>query len=147
MWNEESLKDAIQKVLAKASEDVEFRKLCVVNPKAAVLKVSGLEVPTDFPLRIVDPTNAIIFVLPKLKNDELTDSQLAAVAGGSKDGAKRFFFGVLDGVTTTVTFGIYSPHLTTDLDDPTGNFEGYMGYWCGGFIPGIITRIGQAIRA
>lgn len=93
-WSKESVQEAVNKVIEKASKDEKFRALCQTNIHAAIREVSGAEVPASFKINVVDNTGYHINVtLPPLQkaDGELGDSELESVAGGSKSGAEDFF--------------------------------------------------------
>lgn len=86
-WTKQEVQEAVQKVLTKAQEDAEFRKLVLTDVYAAVKEVSGKEVPREFKINIVDGTGYhATFILPEVRKsaDELTETDLELVAGGSK---------------------------------------------------------------
>jgi hypothetical protein len=96
-WTNEKVQEAAGKIVERASRDEEFRKLVLADPYAAIKEVTGLEVPREFKLQVVDGSGYhATVVLPEARGaeDELTDTDLEMVSGGSKDGAKDFFEGV-----------------------------------------------------
>ena len=71
-------------LIAKASRDSAFRAQFLANPKAALL-AAGAEIAAGVEIRAVESTEKIRYiVLPAVSGDasELTDAQLAAIAGG-----------------------------------------------------------------
>ena len=70
-------------IVVKAWQDDGFKKRLLAEP-AAVLKEYGLEVPPGIQLRLLEDTDQIIHLtLPaKPRTGELSDADLAAVAGG-----------------------------------------------------------------
>lgn len=96
-WTNEQIQEAVSKVVEKAAKDSEFRAKVISDVYAAVKEVTGREVPKEFKIQVVDGTGYHAnIVLPEFRAsaDELTDTDLEMVAGGSKDGATRFFEGV-----------------------------------------------------
>ncbi|WP_434748720.1 NHLP leader peptide family RiPP precursor [Paenibacillus amylolyticus] len=96
-WNEQQVTDTVNAVIAKANEDAEFRALAVSDVYAAIKQATGHEVPKEFKINLVDATGYhATIVLPEARGaeDELTETELESVAGGSKDGANDFFNGV-----------------------------------------------------
>ena len=86
-------------VVAKAAEDAAFRQAVIDNPKAAVEKLFNQEIPAHVTFKVVqEAADQFTIVLPHASTagagGELSDSDLEAVAGGSKAGAKKFFTGV-----------------------------------------------------
>jgi hypothetical protein len=83
-------------VVAKATEDAAFRASVVANPKAAMEKLFNQEIPGHITFKLVEEAaDQFTIVLPHQSTvgagGELSDSDLEAVAGGSKSGAKKFF--------------------------------------------------------
>ena len=80
----------------RAREDDAFRAELVSNPRAAVEKLLGTELPPQITIKVIEeaPDTYIIGVPSKTvvgEFGELSDNDLEAVAGGSKAGAKKFF--------------------------------------------------------
>jgi hypothetical protein len=83
----------------KAAEDDAFRAELLSNPRAAIEKLFNVELPAQITLKAIEePADTYTVVVPAKvaagKDGELSDSDLEAVAGGSKSGAKTFFTGV-----------------------------------------------------
>ncbi|NBD25155.1 hypothetical protein [Paenibacillus glycinis] len=100
-WTKEAVEEAVKKVGAKAAIDAEFRSLCVSDIHAAIQQESGLEVPASFKIGVLDQSaNHLNLILPPFakEEDELLESELESVAGGSKSGATDFFNGIAEGV-------------------------------------------------
>ncbi|RXZ82287.1 hypothetical protein EBB07_11480 [Paenibacillaceae bacterium] len=98
-WTEEQVKETVSAVVSKAGSDAEFRALAVSDIYAAIKSATGHEVPQDFKIQVVDGAGYHVnVVLPELRGaeDELTETELEAVAGGSKAGAEKFFYTVGD---------------------------------------------------
>ncbi|QHW32315.1 hypothetical protein GZH47_16875 [Paenibacillus rhizovicinus] len=99
-WTKEAVEEAVRKVGARAATDLEFRSLCVSNIHAAIQQESGIEVPASFTIGVLDQSaNQLNIILPPVAReaDELLESELESVAGGSKAGANDFFSGVGSG--------------------------------------------------
>lgn len=74
---------AVSKITAKAWSDADFKKRLLSDP-VAVLKDYGLTLPPDVKVKVVEDT-ATLFHLslpPKPTDEELSEEDLAAVAGG-----------------------------------------------------------------
>ena len=86
MTNPETWKKWSQ-LVAQAWADEKLKRRLLDKP-AAVLREHGIEVPAGVEVRVVEPTDKLLyFVLPpKPANvSELTSSQLTGVAAGAKD--------------------------------------------------------------
>jgi hypothetical protein len=73
-------------LVAQAWTDERFKQQLITKP-AAVLREHGIEVPAGVEVRVVEPTEKLLyFLLPPKPADgaELTSSQLTGVAGGVK---------------------------------------------------------------
>src|SRR5690606_33845052 len=95
-WSNEQIQETVKKVVEKAAADSQFRKMVLSDVYAAIKEATGREVPREFKINVVDGTGYHAnIVLPEFRAsaDELTDTDLEMVAGGSKDGATRFFEG------------------------------------------------------
>ena len=81
-WTEDEIKDVIQKTIAKANNDVEFRKLCLENSKEAIQQMTEKEIPEDFPLKFVENESSTIVMLPAFgtPEGELSDDDLEKVS-------------------------------------------------------------------
>ncbi|QHW32314.1 hypothetical protein GZH47_16870 [Paenibacillus rhizovicinus] len=102
-WSKEAVEEAISKVGARAKTDLEFRSLCVSNIHAAIQQETGLEVPASFKIGVLDQSaNQLNIILPPIakEEDELLESELESVAGGSKSGATDFFEGIAVGIVS-----------------------------------------------
>lgn len=88
-WTQEEVEKAIKSVILKAATDKDFRAKLLDNPSAAIEVVTGKDLPDNYRLKIIesDPNFDTTYVLPPFKTDELSESELEAVAGGrcSKD--------------------------------------------------------------
>ena len=74
-------------LVAQAWADEKLKQRLLDEPKA-VLREQGIEVPEGVEVRVVEPTDKLLYFLlpPKPAGDvtELTSSQLSGVAGGAK---------------------------------------------------------------
>jgi hypothetical protein len=72
-----------EKVLInKACTDADFRLRLRADPKAAIRETFGVEVPPDVQIEVLEETPSKFYLVLPPQTDELTDEQLAAVAGG-----------------------------------------------------------------
>ena len=80
-------KKNMQKVAAKAAIDEGFKQRLLAD-STAVLKEEGVEIPPGIEVRIVENSDKVFhFILPqKPSNEELSDEQLDAAAGGNTIG-------------------------------------------------------------
>ena len=70
------------KIIAKAWRDPVFKAELIANP-AAALKAEGINVPAGMTVTVVENTDKQFhLVLPPKPNDELSEEDLDAVAGG-----------------------------------------------------------------
>lgn len=77
----ETQRTLIEKVVAKAEEDADFRGSLLANPSIALKEVFGIELPDDFNVVVhEDDARTAHLVLPA--SAELTDAQLQQAAGG-----------------------------------------------------------------
>jgi hypothetical protein len=80
----EQMSKAWGRIVARALQDVDFKRRLLADP-AAVLKKQGVAIPPGVQVRVAEDTEAVRhLVLPARTGDgELSDEQLAAAAGGS----------------------------------------------------------------
>ncbi len=85
-WTEEKINQVITDIKKKASEDEDFRKLCLNNPTEAIKQVSGMEVPEGVKINIIEnePGFDHTIMLPP-KQVAITDNELNQIAGGKTD--------------------------------------------------------------
>ena len=86
-WTKEEINSAEEKVAALASTDMEFRKLCLSDPHAAVKQATGKDVEPSYKLKFLENEGGYeTYVLPDFQGsgDELSDADLDTLAGGSK---------------------------------------------------------------
>ena len=78
----ESQQSMMEKLIAKAQDDADFRGRLVANPSSALKEAFDIDVPEDFNVVIhEDDARTAHLVLPA--SPELTDAQLRQVAGGA----------------------------------------------------------------
>ena len=75
----------VDQVVGRATEDPEFRAHLLKNPKAAVESELGIAVPPEVKIRVVEESPAEVYVVlpPDERPGELSDDELAGVAGGA----------------------------------------------------------------
>ena len=77
----ETKNSMLEKLMAKAEEDGDFRKQLLTNPKSALMESFDIAVPDDFKIVVhEDDARTSHLVLPA--STELTDAQLENAAGG-----------------------------------------------------------------
>ncbi len=84
-WTQQEMDKVYQEMVNKAMSDEGFRKELLADPNAAISKATGKEVPADYKIRIIeqDPAYQATFILPAFSGEELSESELAEMAGGS----------------------------------------------------------------
>lgn len=84
-WTQEKIDEVYQKAQQSAVTDEEFREELLKNPNEVIARLAGEELPEDFRVRVIenDPQYAATFVLPPMVSGELTDEEMAQVAGGA----------------------------------------------------------------
>jgi hypothetical protein len=70
-------------IIARAGADAAFRAELLADPRAAIKKAYGVDLPPSLELRVVQETPSVFYLVLPLHGEELTDEQLAAVAGGA----------------------------------------------------------------
>ena len=78
----ETRESMLEKLVAKAEEDSDFRSQLLTDPSTALKEAFGLEVPDEFKVTVhQDDARTAHLVLPA--SAELTDAQLQQAAGGT----------------------------------------------------------------
>lgn len=79
-----SRQEAEQQIIMKSLEDASFRQQLKANPKAVLSQELGGQLPADVTIEVLEETpNKLYLVLPPMPvEEELSDEQLEAVAGG-----------------------------------------------------------------
>ena len=73
--------DLMEKLIAKAEEDSDFRQQLLDNPSSALKDAFDVEIPSDFNIVVhEDDARTSHLVLPA--SDDLSDAQLEQAAGG-----------------------------------------------------------------
>lgn len=84
----ENLNDRVQEVLSKAALDGEFRAGLLTDPRTTLEKMAGRPLPENIRVKFIEKDSDCdaMFVLPDpINQDELTNAELEAVAGGIWD--------------------------------------------------------------
>jgi hypothetical protein len=76
--SEPSLKDQI---IERAQADAAFRAELVADPKAAIHAAFGIELPVGMQV-VEEAVDEVVLVLPTAKRDQVSDVELAGLAGG-----------------------------------------------------------------
>lgn len=123
-WTTEEVQAAFVKVTEKAGRDEKFRELCNQDIHEAIREVTGKTVPSTFKIQVIDQTGyQFSMTLPPLVKDEeeLSESELESVAGGSKSGATDFFEGIGDQVVSTANDLAWAAENTGTLAQTVGD--------------------------
>lgn len=109
------IKEAMEKrkefevnLITKALEDDNFRKELLENPKAALSKETGQEIPEELKVNIIEEeSGTLTIVLPKKpatvkESGELTEEALEQVAGGGNVGTAVAFITSISVACTAV---------------------------------------------
>ena len=78
-----SRQDFEREVITRSGADPAFRAELLADPRAAIKKAYGVDLPPSIELRVVEETPSVFYLVLPLQGEELTDEQLAAVAGGT----------------------------------------------------------------
>jgi len=78
-----SRQDFERDIVLRARTDPDFRAALVADPRTALLEVYGVEILPDVDLQVLQETPSQLYMVLPLQTDELTDEELAAVAGGA----------------------------------------------------------------
>ena len=85
MWSEEKAHEVLREVMKRSASDMEYRKLALSDPEAAIAKVDSTPIPEGFKIRFVENQGANLTVVlpdPVAAEGELSDAELEQVAGG-----------------------------------------------------------------
>ena len=86
----ETRESLIEKLVAKAEDDTDFRGRLIADPGSALKEVFGIEVPIDFTVVVhEDDARTSHLVLPA--SAELSDAQLQRAAGGAWCGEPQWY--------------------------------------------------------
>ncbi len=82
-WTEEKINQTITDIKKRASEDEDFRKLCLDNPNEVIKQISGMEVPEGLKINIIESNPGVdhTIILPP-KPGACKNEVLDQVAGG-----------------------------------------------------------------
>jgi hypothetical protein len=74
--NQDQWRSAVAAALRKSASDASFRARCLSTPVEALKDASGLDVPSDAPIRFVDRLDAIVVALPPVgtRPDEISEN-------------------------------------------------------------------------
>ena len=77
-------KEAETKIVSKALEDADFRNNLKANTKAVLAQELGGEIPEGVEIEVLEETDSKLYLVlpPLMLEEELSDEELEAVAGG-----------------------------------------------------------------
>ena len=114
-WTEQEAESAAEALVERAKVDPPFRALALRDAREAITELTGKSLPEGFTLRFFDNAGATrTIILPDLlaPRTELTDAELAAVAGGGQSKWGKIVSGVVNwgskvvgGVVSVATAG------------------------------------------
>ncbi|BAF60468.1 hypothetical protein PTH_2287 [Pelotomaculum thermopropionicum SI] len=74
-------KEFEEQIIKKAQADKEFKQGLINDPKEALGKL-GVRIPEEVEVKVLEESPQVFYLVLPVNPDELTDSQLDAVAGG-----------------------------------------------------------------
>lgn len=77
-----SRQDFEKDVIRRAQADSAFKAQLLADPKAAIKAAYGMDLPPGVELQVFQETPSRFYLILPVEAEELTDEQLAAVAGG-----------------------------------------------------------------
>jgi hypothetical protein len=79
-----SVEQRMSRLVQRASQDVSFRKLLLADPKAAIAQELGVTIPDEIEVYALEetPTRFYLVVPAQPETQELSDQEMAGVAGG-----------------------------------------------------------------
>ena len=85
-FTKEKIGEIYSEVMRAATTDEEFRAALLTDPKGAIKKLTGAELPEGFRLKILeeDPDYDMTILLPPMISDELSGEEAEQVAGGAR---------------------------------------------------------------
>jgi hypothetical protein len=114
-WTIDELEAVLAEVARRSSVDPDFRALALKDAASAIAKVSGKAAPEGQKFRFVDnsgPEKVIALPDPVPDLEELSEAELAAIAGGAGNGSQQIYTLNLGGGTqqgpggkTTTNYG------------------------------------------
>ena len=86
-WTQDKVNEIYLLAQNLAAKDRAFRAELLNDPKAAIEKLTSEVLPEDYSIKIIesDPAYSATFVLPLMLSGDLSDDELASVAGGLCD--------------------------------------------------------------
>ncbi len=87
------LRQAQGRIIGRAWADKDFETALLADPRAAILKAAGIEIPPGVTVQVLQETEDTLYLVlphsPLGAEGELSDEALEKVAGGGTDTATR----------------------------------------------------------
>jgi hypothetical protein len=77
-----SRKELEEQIVARAWADADFKQLLLTDPKAAIFKETGIQLPDGAEVTVLEESAGHGYIVIPVNTVELSDEQLEAVAAG-----------------------------------------------------------------
>ena len=83
---------ASERLITKAITDADFRRRLMSDPRETLERETGKPVPPDMEVTVLEETRRHAYIVLPPQQSELSQEELAAVAGGAGLGCMNLFF-------------------------------------------------------